>query len=356
MAEPATDNFFVNWTEVFGTKRPAPPDEGGTLDAEAFAPLREAHRALDAATVSWIGELVDQSRRAGVSIHATEVRTERRLGIGRGLVALAVAGYDDDLLVRQLAATVARDDRLLAPGLTAGAALGSLDARAGDEVRRDMRTGRQGSEQSRPDRHLKHSRYTSETDALRASVDTSNKQGETQMGIQLEQPAAPGLPGPKFAEPGGYVDVGIIDVETVQSRDYDTGDPKKWDDGTPVSHPRITGVVLAAQGARTGRDDDERDIAVGETIQIHADGGRIYTWRDAIKEHGPVEVGDVLRWKFDRTEAPRNRMHNPRKVFVAQLRKARGDDGDLVARCEALYHERRKGIVLMAQEDLEDPF
>ena len=106
----------------------SPPDEGATLDAETFAPLREAHRTLDAATVSWIGELVDQSRRAGVSIHATEVRTERRLGIGRGLVALAVAGYDDDLLVRQLAATVARDDRLLAPGLTAGAALGSLDA------------------------------------------------------------------------------------------------------------------------------------------------------------------------------------------------------------------------------------
>ena len=176
------------------------------------------------------------------------------------------------------------------------------------------------------------------------------------MGIQLEQPAAPGLPGPKFAEPGSYVDVGIIDVETVQSRDYETGDIRKWDDGTPVSHPRITGVVLAAQGARTGRDADERDIAVGETVQIHADGGRIYTWRDAIKEHGAVEVGDVLRWKFDRTEAPRNRMHLPRKVFVAQLRKARSDDGDLVARCEALYHERRKGIVVASQEDLEDPF
>ena len=105
-----------------------PPDEGATLDAEAFAPLRQAHKTLDPATVSWIGELVDQSRRAGVSIHAAQERTERRLGIGRGLVALAVAGYDDDLLVRQLAATVARDDRLLAPGLTAGAALGSLDA------------------------------------------------------------------------------------------------------------------------------------------------------------------------------------------------------------------------------------
>ena len=116
---------FINFK-----KRPtvAPADEGATLDVEAFAPLREAHRTLNPATVSWIGELVDQSRRAGVSFHAAEARTERRLGIGRGLVALAVAGYDDDLLVRQLAATAALDESLLAPGLSAGAAVGSLDA------------------------------------------------------------------------------------------------------------------------------------------------------------------------------------------------------------------------------------
>ena len=105
-----------------------PADEGGTLDAETFAPLRHAHGTLDPAAVSWIGELVDQSRRAGVSFHATEMRTVRRWGIGHGLITLATAGYDDDLLVRQLAATAALNEKLLAPGLTAGAAVGSLDA------------------------------------------------------------------------------------------------------------------------------------------------------------------------------------------------------------------------------------
>lgn len=166
------------------------------------------------------------------------------------------------------------------------------------------------------------------------------------MGIALETPGAGGPPAVKFGDIGDYVVVGIVNVEQVQSRDYDSGDLEFWSDGKPKMHPRITGLVVAEQGATTGKEGEEQPIEIGQLISIYAQGSRIYTWRDAVKEHGQIEVGDVLRWKFDRTEAPRNPRFraNPVKVFTAELRKPSGKDGDLLERCEVAYHDKRERI------------
>lgn len=165
------------------------------------------------------------------------------------------------------------------------------------------------------------------------------------MGIAIETPGVGGPPAVKFGDVGDHVVVGLVNVEQVQSRDYDSGDLEFWDDGKPKMHPRITGIVVSSQGAVVGKDDDERPVEPGELISIYAQGSRLYTWRDAAKAHGQIEVGDVLRWKFDRTEKPRNPRFaaNPVKVFTAELRKPKGTDGDLLERCEAAHYELSRG-------------
>lgn len=166
------------------------------------------------------------------------------------------------------------------------------------------------------------------------------------MGITLDTPGTGGPPAVKFGQIGDYVTVGIVNVEEVQSRNYDTGDPEFWDDGKPKMHPRITAIVTGAQGAIVGKDDEERPVEVGELISIYVQGSRIYTWREAKKSHGAIECGDVMRWKFEREDKPRNPRHKPVKVFVADLRKPASKDGDLLERCEAAYYQLRDRVTV----------
>lgn len=162
------------------------------------------------------------------------------------------------------------------------------------------------------------------------------------MPITVDTPSEGGPPALKFGDVGSYADVGIVNVEDVQTRDYDTGDLEFWDDGKPKMSPRITGLIIAGTGAFTGTDDQQTPVEPGQIVTIYAQDARYFAWRDAKKEHGAVTVGDVLRWKFDRTQAPTNPKFkgNPRKVFKAKLRHPRDEDGDLVARCEEAYHAR----------------
>lgn len=166
------------------------------------------------------------------------------------------------------------------------------------------------------------------------------------MGITVDTPGTGGPPALKFGDVGDYVTLGIVNVEDVQSRDYDTRELEFWDNGDPKTHPRITGLVINHKGALIGTDDDQRPVEVGEVVSLYAHGSRFYTWRDAKKGHGPVDVGDVVRWTFDHTEAPRNPRFkgNPVKVFVAKLRKAEAKDGDLVERCEAAYWSLKERV------------
>jgi hypothetical protein len=159
------------------------------------------------------------------------------------------------------------------------------------------------------------------------------------MPITVDTPTSGGPPAVKFGEVGSYVDVRIINVAEVQSKDYDTDELEFWPDGKPKMHPRITGLVIGASGATVGNDDEERPVEVDELVSIYAQGARFFAWRDAKKAHGAVSVGDVLRWKFDHTETPTNPKFkgNPRKVFVGQLRSPRPDETAQTARCEELY-------------------
>lgn len=162
------------------------------------------------------------------------------------------------------------------------------------------------------------------------------------MSITLDTPASSGPPSVKFDNVGDNVVVGIVNVEEYQQRDYDTGELAYWSDGGPKMGKRITGLVVANNGAVVGPKGDTREAEAGELVTFHAEGSRHFTWTEAVKAAGSVEVGDVMKWSLDRTEPASNPRYNDRKVYVAEIRRPEPKDGDLADRCVAAYQEAQK--------------
>ena len=162
------------------------------------------------------------------------------------------------------------------------------------------------------------------------------------MSITLDTPASSGPPSVKFDNVGDYVTVGIVNVEEYQQRNYDTGEPEVWSDGNPKMGKRSTGLVIDAGNALVGPKGDTRPVETGELVTFHAEGSRHFTWTEAVKAAGSVEVGDVMKWRLDRTEPASNPRYNDRKVYAAVIRKPKAEDGDLADRCVAAYQEMAK--------------
>jgi hypothetical protein len=83
---------------------PHTPDEGAPVSDADFEALSPIYDALTPEGKAWFVSLVDQARQAGVSFHghkSTGKRTERRLEIYRGLLALA--GWTADQETRRTA-------------------------------------------------------------------------------------------------------------------------------------------------------------------------------------------------------------------------------------------------------------
>lgn len=114
------------------TPPPSPaPDEGIDLSgddyASGWAVLQTKFQALDRRALDWTGQLIKEAREAGVGFQQNGGRTARRFEIYRGLIALAAAEPDDEAL-RALLRLALDSDAPLFPTITAGHALGSLDA------------------------------------------------------------------------------------------------------------------------------------------------------------------------------------------------------------------------------------
>lgn len=108
------------------------PDEGADLSEHGptWAALQARYSDLDPASRAWINALREQAVHAGVDFHSGGgKRYLRRFEILRGLIHLAAAeGFDNDEQARNLAYSVTLDEALHWPAITAGHAIGSLDA------------------------------------------------------------------------------------------------------------------------------------------------------------------------------------------------------------------------------------
>ncbi len=158
---------------------------------------------------------------------------------------------------------------------------------------------------------------------------------------QLDAPETSGPPQAHFPNVDDSIVVGIANVHDYHQRDYDTGELKYWPDGGKVMGKCITGIVVSTTGATDcgGEKSGTHPVNPGDLVTFYAEGGKHFTYRDAIKAHGAVSVGDVMQWRRVEDEPPNNPRHNPRKVYVAQIRGPKPDDGDLQQRCADAHRE-----------------
>ena len=160
--------------------------------------------------------------------------------------------------------------------------------------------------------------------------------------MALDEPTTGGPPAAYFPNPGDSIVVGIVDVGTYQQLDYDSGELKTWPDGGKVEGKVVTGLVISTTGAMAGTDKSHQPVEPGELVTFWCEGGKHYTYRDALKAHGPVDRGDVMLWKRDDDEPAKNPRHNARKVYTAKLRHPEAKDGDIVARCEQAHGDAQQ--------------
>tara|TARA_R110000868_G_scaffold316287_1_gene577185 strand:+ start:46 stop:585 length:540 start_codon:yes stop_codon:yes gene_type:complete len=158
--------------------------------------------------------------------------------------------------------------------------------------------------------------------------------------MPLDTPTTSGPPAAYFPAEGDAIVVGIVDIGTYQQTDYDTGEPKKWPDGGPVEGKVITGLVISTSGTTcAGGEKASAPVAAGDIVTFWCEGGKHFTYKDALKAHGPIDRGDVMQWKRDADKPAKNARHNPQKVYTAKIRAPKADDGDIVARCEKAHRD-----------------
>jgi len=164
----------------------------------------------------------------------------------------------------------------------------------------------------------------------------------------LDTPTSSGPPSIKFGTIGDSVTVGLVNVDDYQQKNFDTDELLFWNDDPkqPKMGKVVTGLVIANNGGLLGSDDEERPAQPGDLISFWCEGGKHFTWRDAVKAAKGVTQGDVMRWTFTSEEPPKKKGFSPRKVYEAQIRHPEAKDGDIADRCVAAYNESQQRPVL----------
>jgi hypothetical protein len=153
------------------------------------------------------------------------------------------------------------------------------------------------------------------------------------MAIPLQTKAAPAL---KLPTIGDSVVVAIAYEEQVPLYKYrKDGGPKvraTTQDGKERNQLRLTVVVMSGKAIA---GEASEPVPVGEEAVIFLAGHNWFSYIEASKKLGGINVGDVLQWKYDRDEPGQGA--EDKKMRVSTLRHAKPDEAETVARCEAIY-------------------
>jgi hypothetical protein len=173
--------------------------------------------------------------------------------------------------------------------------------------------------------------------------------------MPLDQPTPSGPPAAYFPAVGDSIVVGIVDVGDYHQRDYTSGELKFWPDGGKVMGKVVTGLVVSFDGTTgSGSEKANGPVAVGDLVTFWCEGGKFFTYRDALNDAGSIEIGDVMFWRREADEPSSNPRYNDRKVYTAKIRRPEARDGDLVERCTAKHRELKAHRLDQAEQP--EPF
>jgi hypothetical protein len=179
------------------------------------------------------------------------------------------------------------------------------------------------------------------------------------MAIPLQTKAAPAL---KLPTIGDSVVVAIAYEEQVPLYQYRTDGQKvraKTQDGTKERNQLRLSVVVMSGKAVTG--EALEPVAPGEEAVIFLSGHNWFSYIEASKKLGGINVGDVMQWKYERDEAGNGAID--KKVRASTIRHAKPEEADTVAKCEDIYRRITSTPLASAApangsgfEDDEEPF
>ncbi len=147
---------------------------------------------------------------------------------------------------------------------------------------------------------------------------------------------------------GDYVDVAIINEEKVPAYVFGTREQAVTKAGKPKTQDLVTVVVIRGTGVISENKTD-RAVVEGEVASIYFEGqnrwdpdldksrpaGEFKSWSGAKEDLGQLEVGDIMRWKYE-AEIP-GQGAQPRRVRPVKLRHAKPEETELTKRCEELH-------------------
>lgn len=132
------------------------------------------------------------------------------------------------------------------------------------------------------------------------------------MSNPLDDLMSTGVPSATFPEIGTVVEGIVLKLEKTQQRDMDSGKPKFWEDGNPMTQFVFT-LRTELRDASLDHDDGIR--------KLYAKAQMERAIRDAIRKSGhkgDIE-GGTLAVKYVRDDVPKTRGFNPPKVYAAKF-------------------------------------
>jgi hypothetical protein len=167
---------------------------------------------------------------------------------------------------------------------------------------------------------------------------------------------------------GAYVDVAIVDEEKAPRYEFGSREPMLTADGRPRTKDILTALVIGGTGTVKDDNGDPRPVKPDELVSIHVEGQNRWdpdhdkavgsdgyrSWSGAKTVHGQLEVGDVVRWVYERDQQGQGAM--PRKLRLFRIRRPKVEEFSRTERCEALHRERHAGIPADAGSYDDAPF
>lgn len=171
------------------------------------------------------------------------------------------------------------------------------------------------------------------------------------MGISLEEDVVV-LPFVKLPDVGDWLSGHIYNMEQKNAIDQETKKPKLKDNGEPRK-VLILSIIVAkfSDGALLSSNGENFTPTVGTEARIFIEGATWQWWIEAKKNH-KVEVGDVVRWKFDDITPNRKPAQNDFKNRRFTLRKPTEEEATNVLICEDLYRQATSGTPLATESEV----
>ena len=132
-----------------------------------------------------------------------------------------------------------------------------------------------------------------------------------------------GVPSAKFPSIGTTVKGTVTAAEVTQQRDFDSGQPKFWDDGSPMQQIEIT------------ISTDERDPDIEDddgTRKLYVKGQMLKALRSTLQAVGSksIDPGDLIAVQYASDGEAKKRGFNPPKQYSVQVKKGAGPVADLL--------------------------